>query len=293
MNIRKSPGALPALRPIALAALAALGMASMSSAMAQNQYLPSGGYIGGNVGATSADFSNAPINQRLAGQGFGVTSVTEDNRDTGYKLYGGYRLNRNFAVEGGYFDLGKTNYTFTTAPPGSFSGESSVRGVNLDLVGIAPLSDRFSVFARVGAAYARSRVDTTTTGLVPAGGSGSRSGTNLKVGVGMEYAFTESLGVRAEWERYRIKDTLRNRGSIDMASVGLVYYFGPKAQTPVAYTPVVSAPPPAPMPVYVAPPPPPPPVAARAAPPPPPPVVAPAATPAYEPPVRPAKQGRF
>jgi OOP family OmpA-OmpF porin len=155
-------------------------------------------------------------------------------------------------------------------------------------VGTAPLTDHFSVFGRVGAAYARSRASFASTGFTPANLSNpNRNGTNLKLGVGLQYAFTEALAVRAEIERYRINDPLRNRGNVDMASVGLVYRFGAKAQTPVAraYVPVA-----APAPVYVEPAPravAPPPAPVYVAPPPP-----PAPAPVYEPPVRPAKQGR-
>ncbi len=271
-----------ATRRLGLIALAVLGTVSSSWAIAQDE--TTGPYIGGNVGSTRADFDNASINRTLTGQGLAVRSTTEDNSGTGYKLFGGYQLNRNFAVEGGYFDLGRSSYTFNTTPVGSFNGETRVRGLNLDLVGMLPVSDRFSVFGRIGAAYAQSRASFTSTGAVAANTTNPRrNDTNLKVGLGMQYAITEALAVRAELERYRINDPVRNRGHIDMASVGLVYRFGAKTPTPVAYVPVVTPPP---APVYVAPaPPPPPPRPVVIAP-------APAPQPAYEPPVRPAKQGR-
>lgn len=274
----------PARRGLGLIALAVLGTFSSSWVIAQDA--TTGPYIGGNIGATRADFNNDSINRTLAGQGLTARSATEDNSGTGYKLFGGYQLNRNFAIEGGYFDLGKSSYTVnatrnTDNAAGSFNGETRVRGLNLDLVGMLPMTDRFSVFGRVGAAYAQSRASFTSTGAVPVNTSSTRrSDTNLKVGLGMQYAITEALAVRAEMERYRINDPVRNRGHIDMASLGLIYRFGPKAQTPVAQAyvpPAYVAPAPAPAPVYVAPPPPAP-------------VAAP--QPAYEPPVRPAKEGR-
>ncbi|MDI1236953.1 MAG: outer membrane beta-barrel protein [Polaromonas sp.] len=283
MTASKFPAAR---RGLGLIALAVLATVSSSGAFAQDE--TTGPYIGGNIGRTRADFNNDSINRTLVGQGLRVGTATEDNSGTGYKLFGGYQLNRNFAVEGGYFDLGKSSYTVNANQivgnaPGTFNGETRVRGLNLDLVGMLPLSDRFSVFGRVGAAYAQSRASFNSTGSVPVNPSSTRSNkTNLKVGVGMQYAITEALALRGELERYRIEDPVRNRGHIDMASLGLVYRFGPKAQTPVAQAyvpPAYVAPAPAPAPVYVAPPAP---------------VVAPAAapTPAYEPPARPAKQGR-
>ena len=267
-------------RALGVAAVAVFGAVGSPCAIAQDS--TTGPYIGANVGTTRAQFNNDSINSTLANQGFTVNSRTEDNSSNGYKLFGGYQLNRNFAVEGGYFDLGRFNYALNTTPLGTFSGDTRVRGLNLDLVGMLPLSDRFTIFGRAGAAYAQSRANFTRTGALPLNfSSTSRNDTNLKVGIGMQYAITEALAVRAELERYRVSDPVRNRGNIDMASIGLVYRFGGKAQTPVAaaYVPVVSAP----APVVVAPPPPPPPVVFAPA---------PAPQPAYEPPVRPAKQGR-
>ncbi len=285
MTISKFPSAR---RGLGLAAFAVFGTVASSWVIAQDS--TTGPYIGANVGTTRAQFNNDSLNSTLAGQGFTVTSRTEDNRSTGYKLFGGYQLNRNFAVEGGYFDLGRFNYDLSTTPLGTFTSDTRVRGLNLDLVGILPLTDQFSVFGRVGAAYAQSRANFTSTGAMPLSGSPtSRNDTNLKVGLGMQYAITQALAVRAELERYRISDPVRNRGNIDMASIGLVYRFGGKVQTPVAqaFVPVVIAPPPPPpppAPVFVAPPPPPPPPVVVAP--------APAPQPVYVAPVRPAKEGR-
>ena len=282
----------PPLRKLSFIALAVLG-----SAPALSQELL-GPYIGANVGATRASFDNPPNLSAFGGPGFVVNSVSGDDRDTGYKLYGGYRLSRNFAIEGGYFDLGRFNYTYNSTPAGSLNGNLRVKGLNLDLVGIVPLTERFSVFGRVGAAYAQSKTGFSRTGTVPLPGGRDEKDTNLKLGVGLQYAFTDQLSVRAELERYRINDAVRKRDHIDMASVGLVYQFGAKPR-PVAQTFV---PPPAPA-VVALPPPPPPPPAPRPPPPqpppppPPPPAVAPpppppAPAPVYTPPARPAKQGR-
>ena len=282
----KKSKSLIARRRLGLAAFAVFGTVASSWVIAQDS--TTGPYLGANVGTTRAQFNNDSINSTLAGQGFTVNSRTEDNSSTGYKLFGGYQFNRNFAVEGGYFDLGRFNYSLNTTPLGTFAADTRVRGLNLDLVGFLPLTEQFSVFGRVGAAYAQSRANFARTGALPLTNSPtSRNDTNLKVGIGMQYAFTEALALRAELERYRVSDPVRNRGNIDMASIGLVYRFGAKVQTPVAraFVPVVTAPPPPPPPpVAVAPPPPPPPPVVVAPPPPPP--------PAYEPPVRPAREGR-
>ena len=265
--------------------IAAASAFTVQTALAQD----SGWYAGGNVGRSMATVDDARITRGLAGAGLATTSIIDRDRSTGFKIYGGYQLTPNFALESGYFDLGKFGFTANTSPLGSLSGDIRVRGLNLDLVGMLPLSEQFSLLGRVGANYAQTRGAFSGTGAVGVTNpSPSERGTNYKLGVGLQYALSDTWAVRGELERYRVKDSIGNRGHIDMASVGLVYRFGGKIQEPVAqaFVPVVSAPPPPPpAPVFVAPPAPPPPLPVVAAP-------APAPQPVYEAPSRPAKEGR-
>ena len=265
-------------------AFAALTACVGSTALAQDTL---GWYGGANIGRTGVTIDDARITSGLAAAGFTTNSISDRDRNTGFKVFGGYQINQNFAVEGGYFDLGKFGYTANTTPAGTLSGNMRVTGLNLDLVGSLPLFERFAAFGRVGVNYARTRDNFSSTGAVGViDANPSANGTNYKLGLGLQYALSDAWSVRGELERYRVKDGVGNRGHIDMASVGLVYRFGGKMQEPVAptFVPVVSVPPPPPAPVFVEPP----------APPPPPVVVAPAPVPqpAFEPPVRPAKQGR-
>lgn len=274
----------PSTGRVTALAFAALVACAGSTASAQDVL---GWYGGANIGRTYVTIDDARITSGLAAAGFTTNSISDRDTNTGYKVFGGYQINQNFAVEGGYFDLGKFGYTASTTPAGTLSGNMRVTGLNLDLVGTLPLSERFSAFGRVGVNYARTRDNFSSTGAVGViNANPSANGTNYKLGVGLQYALSDAWSVRGELERYRVKDGIGNRGHVDMASVGLVYRFGGKMQEPVAkaFVPVVSAPPPPPppAPVFVAPPPPPPVVVAPAPPP----------QPVYEAPVRPAKQGR-
>ena len=271
---------------------AALGLATLAAALAapaafaQNAApISSGWYMGGSIGRTTQDADNAAITNGLAAQGLTTTSIDSDDRDRGYKVFGGYQLNRNFAIEGGYFDLGSFGYTAQTAPLGSQSGDVRYKGVNLDLVGILPITDKFSAIGRVGVTSAKASGSygaTGAAGLPYGSASHSERSTNPKVGVGLMYDFTPSLGVRVEAERYRVKDPFSNRNHVDMMSVGLVYRFGgaPVRTAQAAPAPAYVAPAPAPAPVYVAPPPAPAPAPAYVAPPAPAPMMAPEPRPA-------------
>lgn len=252
--------------------LAVLGATAGGQAFAE---LVPGWYLGGNVGPAQTDFEHAPMFMVPPGA---VRSVRDEDRDTGYKLYGGYQLSRNFAVEAGYFDLGKYGYGYTAGPLplGTFSGETRFNGLNLDLVGTLALTENLSMLGRIGAVHTRARSSFITTGTVPSMGTSRRENDwGMKVGVGLEYAITQALSVRGELERYRVNDSVRNRGHIDMASVGLVYRFGAPAPQPVRVSAPPPAPRPAPAPVVVTPPPPPPRPAMAPLPPPAPPAPAP------------------
>jgi len=222
----------------------------------------SGWYGGANVGRSAATIDDARIDAGLLSGGFTSSAIVDDDRSTGYKVFGGYQLNKNFAIEGGYFDLGKFGYTATTVPAGTLNGTIKLRGLNLDLVGIVPFTEKFSAFGRVGLNYAQARDSFTGTGAVHVTNPNpSKYGTNYKFGVGLQYAFTDALAMRAEAERYRVDDAVGNKGHIDLVSVGLIYRFGGKTQSPAPY---VAAPALVPVPeVIVAAPPPPPPPPAR------------------------------
>lgn len=243
--------------------LVALAVIASSYAVADD----SGWYGGINMGQSSAKIDDPRITSTLLGSGFTTSSIVDTDRDAGYKLYGGYRVNRNFAIEGGYFDLGTFGFKATTAAPaaGTLTGEIKLKGLNLDAVGILPITDKFSAFGRVGVNYAQASDTFSGTGLVKViNPNPSKTDLNYKFGVGVQYKFTESLAMRVEAERYRIDDAVGNKGDIDLVSVGLVYLFGAKApavtsRAAVAPEPVVvAAAPAAPQAVVVPPPPPPP-----------------------------------
>ena len=233
--------------------LLTLAILASTCALADDSY----GYVGANLGRSRANIDDARITAGLAGTGLTTTSISDDSRDTGYKIYGGYQVNKNFAVEAGYFDLGRFGFNATTVPTGTLSGNIRLRGLNLDAVGFLPFTDKFSAFGRLGVNYAQARDAFAGTGIVNViNANPHQNAFNPTLGLGLQYAFSESFALRAELERHRISDAVGNRGDVDLASVGLVYRFGAKTPAPaprvVAPEPVVLAP--EPLPVVVAPP---------------------------------------
>ena len=211
-----------ASRMLSLAALAAIASPFATAA-------DSGWYGGVNIGQSMAKIDDARITSNLLGGGLAVTSITDDDRDTGYKLFGGYKFNKNFALEGGYFDLGTFGFTATTVPAGTLNGNLKLRGVNLDAVGILPFTPKFSGFGRVGLNYAETKDSFSGTGAVTVLNTNpSKRDANYKFGGGLQYDFNQSIGMRVELERYRINDAVSSKSDVDLFSVGLVYRFSGK-----------------------------------------------------------------
>jgi OmpA-OmpF porin, OOP family len=235
------------------ASLAALALTMSPSAFADD----AGWYTGFNAGQSRAKIDDTRIADGLSGDGFTTTSISNDDRHFGFKAFGGYEFNRYFALEGGYFNLGKFGFTADTSPTGSLRGDIKLQGANFDAVGSVPLGDKFSLFARAGLNYADAKDSFAGTGSVAViDPSPHKWAANYKFGFGAEYDFTRFIGMRIEAERYRIDDAVGNKGDVDLYSAGLVFKFGraePPPPTPPPPPPIVApvaepAPPPPPPP---------------------------------------------
>ena len=187
-----------------------------------------GFYVGGNVGQSRSKIDTASIDAAIRAAGAATSATTANEHDTGFKLFGGYRLHPNFAVEAGYFNLGKFSFTtITTGPAATLSGSAkNDNGINLDIVGILPFAEGFSGFARLGVQSSKSTV--SITGIGPGGTasvSQSETKTNWKAGLGLQYDFNKNIGARAEWERYRVPDGSGGKANVDLFSVGMLVRF--------------------------------------------------------------------
>lgn len=229
-------------------ALTALAVCAGASAAADD----SGWYVGGNVGASRANIDDDKIASSLLQAGFATTGIDDDDHATGYKLFGGYQINRYFALEAGYFDLGKFSFTAGTVPAGTLNGSIKLKGADLDLVGRVPFTDRFSAFARAGAIYAEAKDHFAGSGLVNVTDPDRRKRAGgYKFGLGLEYDFTAWFGMRTEAERYHVNDAVGNKGDVDLVSLGVVYRFGRHEPATTAYEAPQASPAPAPLLVVV------------------------------------------
>lgn len=214
-------------------AIGTLALLSMTlPVMADDQ---TGWFIGGGVGRTLAHIEQEEITADLLDAGFETNQFSIDDRHFGHRLFAGYQFNQNIAIEGGYFDLGKFDYEATTVPAGRKTGALSFKGWNFDVIGLLPVTQRSSLFARFGIHRGEAEASFTGTGAVNVITPEYRkTGLNYKVGLGYQYHMNDAVSLRLEAERYRIDDAVGNDSDIDMLSVNLLYRFGSSQQTRAA-----------------------------------------------------------
>ncbi len=230
----------PTCKPMARLALG--GLFALVVPLAHAQATTPHNYWGASIGTSRAKSDGVGLATVLP-TGVGATGFSSDNSDQAYKIFGGHQFNRNLALEGGYFHLGKTDFSATTTPAGTVDGQRRVQGINLDLVGTLPVTERFALLGRVGAQYARSKASYSGSGAASGvASSASNSGTNMKMGLGVQYEITPAVWVRGEFERYRVKALAGHGRNIDTATISVVFPFGRAAPMRVAASPLPSVP---------------------------------------------------
>lgn len=188
-------------------------------------------YVTAAVGQSKADDKAAiEVNEELVDLGVTGLSSTFDDSDTAYQLQLGYQLTPNWAVEGGYVDLGKFQYSaaFTGPVAGNAVAEVKAAGLNIAAVGSYPVNDQFAVFGKIGAINAKVEGRATATG---SGVSATEAISATKAkgywGVGAAYDFNTQLGLQLEWERFNnLGDEAKTGESdVDLLSLGVKFRF--------------------------------------------------------------------
>ena len=148
-----------------------------------------------------------------------------DGSDFGYKVFGGYQFMKWLAVEAEYIDGGEPddNFRDPSFPDERLKATVGVTGFVGSAVGIWPIGESFNLFGKLGFIYwdadgsAKIRDDEGT--LVKA--SVGEDGTDFAWGVGGTWNFSETFGVRAEYQGFE----LSNFDSVDFASASIVWRF--------------------------------------------------------------------
>jgi len=196
---------------IRTSAVAALGLAAAAFALPAAAQMSAGNlYLGASIGQSSAkDFCDG-----LSGSG-----VNCDDKDTAWRLFGGYQFHPNIAVELGYSDLGKAK-----ASGGGAEVSDEATAWDLTAVGSWPLANQFSIYGRFGFYHSEVTSKASLSGF--GSGSEDKSTTDITFGIGARFDMTRNLGIRGEWQRYNdMKDAFDSKSNVDVFSIGVLYRF--------------------------------------------------------------------
>ncbi len=216
-----------------------------------------GHYVGGFFGATEGQGSMATYDAFTRDVLYGLVDFTPashvasfDPEDQGYAALVGYRVHRNFAIEGMFGHFGEVKYnasadgtTIVLAPDGSietlpFSVDTEVSskltGIGLYALGIWPINPRWEVYGRAGLQYSTVH---TKANIVRTGGTDRRfpraeagiardAAVDLAAGVGMALSLAEIYGVRVEYLRvFDAGSDIVAKGDSDILSIGFIVAF--------------------------------------------------------------------
>jgi len=159
-----------------------------------------------SIGTTTSSFAEGNFYVGAAASQSFVDEFYLDEDDTGGKIFGGYKINEYFAIEGGHFNFGDIR---------EGANHLEVDGISLAVVGSVPLTAKLSAFAKVGA----HDWDADATGSV-VNQLSNDSDTDVFYGAGVRYAFSDNWTILGEVERYEVEDI-----DFDVASIGVEFNF--------------------------------------------------------------------
>jgi OmpA-OmpF porin, OOP family len=190
-----------------LAGAMALAMTCVVPTASAQPRADSGWYVGGSFGQSEVDIEDC---------GGGIDC---DEKDTAWRIFGGYKINRNFSVEAGYHQLGEAR---ASGPGGNI--EFDANALELVALGALPLGNQFSLYGKAG--FYRGETKVTGSTLLTGPLSIKETNTDLTYGVGVQYDMSRQLGIRAEWQRYAdMGDDSIGKTDVDVMSIGVVFRF--------------------------------------------------------------------
>lgn len=175
---------------------------------------------GASSSATAGDWLGKPrgylglsLGQSRYSVDCGGAAFVCDKSDQSVKVTAGAMSGNFWGVELGYLDLGRIDRA---------GGTTKAQGLNLSLVGKAPVGWQFSVFGKLGATYGRTETSTLASSGIAAG---TERGLGLSYGAGVSYDFTPRLSATLEWDSNDFRFASGGRDPVRSTSLGLQYRY--------------------------------------------------------------------
>ena len=188
-NIRKFSGIALAVAALSLGATVHAQSSGTATGMSSPNWAPATG-------------------QRYVGLNGGSTDLRSGDNSTAYEIYAGGMWHKNFGLEVGLTDFGNINRPGNTVDASGFS---------IKAVGMMPMTESFSAFAKLGTMYTRTKV-TSSSNLVKDNGWG------VTYGLGLNFDINRQFSAVLEWDKANM-DLAGSSAHISTTSLGLKYRF--------------------------------------------------------------------
>jgi opacity protein-like surface antigen len=186
-------------------------------------------YGGASLGKTSdggCDANNTLIDNANTLVGSNLLGKRDCSSANAWKVFGGYKVAPNLAIEGSYVNYGKSteNSTVPVIPginnePNPVSVTTKATGFGASGVASAPVTDELSLFGKMGAMSWKKESKTmvwNSTKTASMDQTVDSSGVDLSLGAGADYKIDDNWGIRGEYEHLNGLDS-------NMYSVGATY----------------------------------------------------------------------
>lgn len=182
---------------LSMSAAHAGGSGSIFSDTSGGGVSTAGLYGGASVGRAFDDHcttTNYSTSDGYSGEAHpNVDSCAKNTNDTAWKIFGGYKVMPNFAVEGAYIDFGKKNDDTSSV------ADTSLKGASLMGVVSTSVTDNIDVFGKFGVLRWK---DDTTIKATDYSAETTTTGTDLAIGAGAQVSVTDNIAVRGEIEHF-------------------------------------------------------------------------------------------
>lgn len=192
----------------------------------------SGWYIGGGIGGTKADF----VRSDFTDTGLAMGAYSADDSDVGTRVFGGYRVAPNWAIEFGLASLGYYKHRYNDPVFGVAVYDYDASALTVAAAANLPLAGGLSLNGRLGVAFTAAqltlRVDNDTADPPFCQESWWYSDcasprTNPYWGLGAQFDIDPRWSIRLDYDNYGEvgEEFETGRADIETVSVNFVYRF--------------------------------------------------------------------
>jgi OmpA-OmpF porin, OOP family len=158
-------------------------------------------YLGASLGFSDSNFCD-DIDPNFDCDGSGGAA----------KLFGGYKFNPAFGLELAY--IASMNMSMSMSNSDHYSRPHiTLSGTNISAVGFIPVSENTNVTAKIGMFLWQ------TKGAF-SGYSATETGSDISLGVGVDFKLNEAFTLRGELDRFKV-----DNGAATLLSVGVMWSF--------------------------------------------------------------------